>query len=254
MKDRLAVVAGGTAGIGRATTLALALEGCRVVAVSRGGADAEALRVVASGRIHTLAADLSTPDGIERLGAGMASFGVPDILVNSIGNAQGGLFWTLPDEVWAQSFDLKVMGVIRLLRLFVPQMVELGRGRIVNVVGNNGRQPGARFLPGSAANAALLAVTKGLADEVAQSGVTINAINPGPTRTRRWTGMMTAAAASSGRAATDIEAEHIAGIPVGRLSEPEEIARYILFLCSPLSTAATGTSITIDGGATRAIA
>ena len=251
--NRFAVVAGGTAGIGRAVALALAAEGCRVVVVGR-KATASVEWPATLGQIEMLSADLASPDGANKVGAALASRGVPDILVNSIGDAKGGLFWQLDDEVWTQSLELKVMGVVRLLRVFVPQMVEVGHGQIVNIVGNSGRQPGPRFLPGAAANAALLAITKGLADEVARSGVSINAINPGPTRTRRWASLMQAAAERTGRPVADVEAEYLAQIPNGRLSEPEEIARYVLLLCSPLCTAATGTSITIDGGATRALA
>lgn len=253
--DRLAVVAGGSEGIGRAVSLVLAAEGCRVIAIARGAASLAALRDHdPSGRIQTVAADLSVQTGVDKALAAVIEIGSPDILVNSVGNAQGGLFWSLDDDVWTKSFELKVMGTVRLLRAFVPLMVEKGRGHVVNIAGNSGRQPGARFIPGAAANAALLAITKGLADEVAAAGVIVNAVNPGPTRTGRWAGLMEAASVSSGRSVQDIEAAHLAQIPTGRLSEPDEIARYVAFLCSPLFTAATGTSLTIDGGATRALA
>ena len=256
LDGRLALVTGGSAGIGRAVARALVNEGCRVVVVGRDEGRLSALRAESGMEgVVTIQADLATAHGAEGAVSEMvARAGVPDILVNSAGSSQGGLFWDLPDKTWDDSFSLKLMGTIRVLRALVPMMMARRTGRVVTVVGNSGRQPGARFLPGSAVNAALLAITKGLADEAASSGVTINAVNPGPTRTARWTSLMERAANESGRTVAEVEAAHLSGIPLGRLSEPEEIARHVVFLCSPLARAATGTSVTIDGGATRAIA
>ena len=256
LDNQVALVTGGSSGIGRAVALALAAEGCRVVVTGRDEARLRALRGEAglSGTV-TVRADLSKPEGVAfAVAETVAQVGTPDILVNSAGSSQGGVFWDIEDRVWQESIDLKLMGTIRVLRAIVPLMMARRRGRVVTVVGNSGRQPGSRFLPGSAVNAALLAITKGLADEAASAGVIINAVNPGPTRTERWRGLMAKAADASGRSVADVEAAHVSTIPSGRLSEPDEIARYIVFLCSPLSSAATGTSLTIDGGATRALA
>lgn len=251
-----ALVTGGGAGIGRAVSRALVAEGARVAIVGRDPARLSALRAERGMEgVVTIQADLSTAEGAHHaVRETLEHLGAPDILVNSAGSSRGGLFWDLDDKVWDESFNLKLMGTVRLLRAIVPNMMRRGSGRVVTIVGNSGRQPGARFLPGSAANAALLAITKGLADEAAAAGVTINAVNPGPTRTERWSGLMEDAAHETGRTVAEVEASHLAGIPRGRLSEPEEIARYVVFLCSPLARAATGTSLTIDGGATRAIA
>ena len=256
LQGKLALVTGGSAGIGRAVARLLNAEGCRVAVVGRDEARLAALRAE-PGMEDTLTfrADLSEPEAAARVADDLFTHaGVPDILVNSVGAAQGGLFWELDDQVWTDAFNLKFMGTVRMLRAILPHMVARGSGNVVTIVGNNGRQPGPRLLPGSSANAALLALTKGLADEVAAKGVVVNAVNPGPTRTGRWNGLMAKAAADSGRSVADVEAGHVAAIPRGVLSEPEEIARYVVFLCSPLATAALGTSLTIDGGATRALA
>lgn len=255
LSGKSALITGGSAGIGLAVARGLLAEGCRVIIVGRSAERlAQARQACIDDRLSTISADLSTADGAAAVMAQIAPIGVPDILVNCAGAAQGGLFWELSDQIWDDALALKFMGTIRMLRAVVPLMVQRGSGHVVNVVGNNGRQPAARLLPGSAANAALLAVTKGLADEVARSGVVINAVNPGPTRTGRWQAIMERQSAASGRSAAAVEAEHVAQIPSGRLNEPDEIARYIVFLCSPLASAAVGTSITMDGGATRAIA
>ena len=105
----------------------------------------------------------------------------------------------------------------------------------------------------SAANAALLAVTRGLAEEVAPHNILINAVNPGPTRTERWTGLMEAAAARSGRSVADEEADYIDKIPLGRLNEPNEVAKLVAFLASDAAAPMTGTSLTADGGWTKGI-
>ena len=251
---KLALIMGGSAGIGLAVAQGLLAEGCRVVVVGRSAERLAQAKTTCGDGLATIAADLSQPDGASTVLQQALRLGTPDILVNCAGAAQGGLFWELADPVWDEAFALKFMGAVRMMRAVVPLMVQRGSGHVVNVVGNNGRQPHARLLPGSAANAALLAVTKGLADEVAGSGVVINAVNPGPTRTGRWQGIMERQAAASGRSAAEVEKDHMRMIPAGRLNEPDEIARYIIFLCSPLASAAIGTSITIDGGATKALA
>ncbi len=256
LEGKLALVTGGSAGIGRAVARLLNAEGCRVAVISRDEKRLAALRAE-PGMENTLTfpADLSESGAATRVAQDLFTHaGVPDILVNSVGAAQSGLFWELDDQVWNDAFNLKFMGTVRMLRAILPHMADRGSGNVVTIVGNNGRQPGPRFLPGSSVNAALLALTKGLADEVAARGVVVNAVNPGPTRTDRWNGLMAKAAADGGRRMADIEAGHLAAIPRGTLSEPEEIARYVVFLCSPLAKAALGTSLTIDGGATRALA
>lgn len=255
LAGKLALITGGSAGIGLAVARGLLAEGSRVVIVGRSAHRLDEARTACgSDKMSTIAADLAVADGVATALQQLSPIGVPDILVNCAGAAQGGLFWELSDQVWDDAFALKFMGAIRMLRAIVPMMVQRGSGHVVNVVGNNGRQPHPRLLPGSAANAALLAVTKGLADEVAGSGVVVNAVNPGPTRTGRWTTIMERQSAASGRPVADVEQDHLKQIPSGRLNEADEIARYIIFLCSPLATAAIGTSITIDGGATRSLA
>ena len=200
-------------------------------------------------------ADLTEPAAAQRIAsAAQAAFGRIDVLVNCAGASQGGVFWDIPDQVWEDSLRLKFMGTLRMIRAVLPSMRAQRYGRIVTVVGNTGKQPGARLLPGSTANAALLALTKGLADEIAAEGITINAVNPGPTRTERWTGMMASLGYASAKTPAEVEQSFLERIPAGRIAEPEEIARLVAFLASPHAGHITGTSITADGGATQALA
>jgi NAD(P)-dependent dehydrogenase (short-subunit alcohol dehydrogenase family) len=133
-------------------------------------------------------------------------------------------------------------------------MIRQGSGRIVSIVGNSGKQPLPTILPGASANAALLAITKGLADAVARHGITVNAISPGPTSTERHQQLMERLGRLAGQTATEFEAGLVRDIPIARVARPEEIADLAVFLASARSGVVTGISITADGGVTRAIA
>ena len=154
--------------------------------------------------------DLTVAESTENVVAEVVkTFGTVDVLINSAGASQGGLFWEIPDRVWAESFELKVMGSIRMMRAVIPVMLKNKYGRIVNIVGNTGQQPSPRLLPGSVANAAMLAVTRGLGEELAPHNVIVNAINPGPTRTERWVTLMNRLAQGSGRTVAEVERQLI---------------------------------------------
>ena len=253
LKGRKAIVAGASRGIGLATARVLAGEGAEVFGLARDGALlAEVTKEIGGG--HAVADLTDTASTDAGVAAAVAHFGVPDILIVSAGAAQGGLFWDLDDATWHGAMELKFMGMVRLFRAVAPLMVEAGRGRIVVIVGNNGKQPMARTAPGSAANAACLAAITALAHEVAPHGVSVSALNPGPTQTGRWTVMIDRLAVQEGRPAAEVEAERLATMPRGRIATPEEMGRLAAILASDLADMVTGTSLTADGGATLAIA
>jgi 3-oxoacyl-[acyl-carrier protein] reductase len=257
LAGKVALITGASKGIGAATAHALAAEGVKLMLAAR--SDERLARLAKELETHHGAAarywagDLRAPDAaIQAVEATVTAYGRIDMLVASAGASQGGLFWEIPDQVWEDSLSLKFMATVRTLKAVIPVMRSQGSGRIVVVAGSTGKQPSPRLLPGAAANAALLVVIKGLADEVAADGIVINAVNPGPTRTERWTGLMQAAADARGVAPADIEDSYIRDIPMGRLAEPDEIARLITFLASGAAGNMTGTSVTADGGWTRA--
>ena len=258
LKGKVAVVTGATGGLGAACARILAEEGAALFLTSRtDSALAElAARLNATGgrQAQWLAADLTAPDAARTVAeAANQAFGRVDVLVNCAGASAGGLFWEIPDSAWEDSLALKFMATVRMIRAVLPGMIERRYGRIVTLAGNSGREPDPRLLPGAAANAALLAVTAGLAREVAESGVVINAVNPGPTRTGRWEGMMEAFAARSGKTPQEEEQRFLDAIPQRRLGDAGEIARLVAFLASDAAPHVTGRSITADGGASRAI-
>jgi NAD(P)-dependent dehydrogenase (short-subunit alcohol dehydrogenase family) len=259
LKDKAVIVTGGSKGLGAASARRLAAEGARLLLTARDGTRISAVAREIEDDYGTVCA--TVPADLTQVGAANAivtqaveTLGRIDVLINCAGASQGGVFWEIPDRVWEDSLALKFMGTLRMMRSVIPQMRERGSGRIVSIVGNTGRQPNPRMLPGAAANAALLAVTAGLAQEVAADGIAVLAPNPGPTRTERWTTLMENLAGQSGRTVPEVEADFMKDIPMNRLGEPEEVARLVAFLASEAAANMTGTSLTADGGWTKAIA
>ncbi len=257
LEGKVALITGASRGLGAACARLLAAEGARLTLTARDADTLEAtagdIRATTGAEVATVAQDLTEADGADRVAAAaLDAYGVIDILVNSAGAAQGGVFWEITDEVWEQSLALKFFATVRMIRAVLPAMRDRKYGRIVTIVGNGGCQPGPRALPGAAANAALLAVTSGLAREIAADGVFINAVNPGPTMTDRWSNLFADQSRQSGRPVEELQAEVERNIPLGRFGDAEEIARAVAFLASDCASNTTGTSILCDGGETRA--
>lgn len=258
LADKVALVIGGSQGIGAEIVRALGREGARLAVAARGQAGLAAivdeLRAAGAEAI-SIATDMTKSGDADRaVAATLSQYGRLDILIVSVGAARGGTFWEIDEATWAEALDLKFMGLVRALRAAVPVMRAAGGGRIVAIVGNTGRQPNALMLPGSAANAACLAVIKGLADAVAGDGITVNALNPGPTRTARWDRLIADMAAKAARPAGEIEVEQLSRQPLGRIADARSMAQLAVVLASDLADWVTGTSITADGGATGGLA
>ena len=258
LEGKVAIVTGGTRGLGAASVRLLAADGARLVLTDRDlgelEAFAEELRGAHGAEVVVAPSDLTDPAAADTVAArAVEAFARIDILINCAGASQGGIFWDIPDKVWDDSFALKFMGTIRMMRAVLPAMRAQRYGRIVTVVGDTGKQPRPRLLPGAAANAALLAVTKGLADEVGADGISVNAVNPGPTRTERITTLFANLTASTGKPLAEIEDEFTADSPMGTMGDPEDVARMIVLLASDAANNITGSSITTDGGRSRAL-
>jgi 3-oxoacyl-[acyl-carrier protein] reductase len=258
MRGQVALVTGASKGIGKAIAQALAAEGVNLALCARGAdlleAVAEALQQRHDVRVLPVSADLSSLNGVRSLvQQTVHHFSTVDILVNNAGAIRAGSLFAKPDEDWHTDWSLKVFGYIRLIREILPLMQAKGGGRIVNIIGTAGRQPSADYIAGGGANAALMNMTKALADEGAPHGVLVNAINPGPIRTERWDTLIAAMAAERGLKAQEMEASWMAGNPLKRPGEPHEVAGLTVFLASPLASYMTGTIIPVDGGAIRGI-
>jgi len=258
LTDKIALVTGGSKGIGKAVALGLAAEGARVAVVARDGALLD--KVAAGCRDRSgrdaiaLTADLSKLEDVERVVRQTKErLGRLDILVNNAGAIRGGAFLTIPDAQWMDDWSLKLMGYIRMCRAVLPLMQAQGGGRICNVVGAAARNPGPGYLTGGAANAALINFTKGLADLGAPSRILVTAVSPAATRTERWDSLIAQQAAASGRTAEELQAEAEAPYKLGRIATPEDIADMVCFLVSARASFVTGICVTVDGGSTRGV-
>lgn len=253
LEGRTALIFGGSRGIGAATAKALHGEG---VALGITGSRLETAAAQAGtlpGALP-LAADLARDGDAEAaVAAFLEKHGRVDLAVVSAGAAQGGDFMQLGDDIWHQALELKFLGMVRALRALLVPMRAAGFGRIVVIVGNNGKQPSGAMLPGSAANAACLAVIRGLADTVASDGVRINALNPGPTKTDRWAGLVSRRAADTARSEADVERELLASQPLGRIGDADDMGQLATMMLSDAADMLVGTSLTADGGATKGI-
>jgi len=241
LRDRLCLVTGSTGGIGLATARLLVEEGARVVTRGRGEAPGvgEALHV---------RADLSAPGEGERV---VAEAGRLDVLVNNVGYAEQRDFLSLADEVWDEAWQLNVMSYLRAIRAAVPGMRERGGGVIVNVSSTAGKRPSTGMPEYSVTKAAVLSLSRLVADLYAGDGIRCNAIAPGPTATQAWLGeggLADQQAAKSGKSRDEVLEAVGRGRPLGRLAEPEEIAAVIAFLCSDRASYVTGAAWSADGG------
>ena len=252
---RVALVTGASGSFGAATARALANAGAEVVLVGRSGAR---LRPVAE-QIGDLASIIEgnvsregEPERIVR--RAVEERGRLNILVNNAGGATVGGLMSLDDETWKADIDLKLLGYMRMMRAAAAAMREQGGGRIVNVVGLAGHEPYHLLTVPSVVNAGLLALTKSAADELAADGVVVNAVNPNAAETGLGDRMIEELAAAQGTSSKEVREYLVGATPLGRLARPEDVAATVLFYASGLSGFATGTSLTIDGGAHRAIA
>jgi 3-oxoacyl-[acyl-carrier protein] reductase len=258
LTGKTALVTGASKGIGKAIARGLAYEGARVAICARDattlGMTAKEIGAGARGDVVTIPADLSRADEVQRVAEDAAGrLGRIDILVNNAGASRGGDFLKIPDEQWMGDWSLKLLGYIRMARAVFPQMQAQGGGRICNVVGAAGRNPTPTYLPGGAANAALINFTKGLADLGAPSRILVTAVSPAATRTERWDNLMAQQAAAVGKTVEAFRAEAEKGYPLGRIATSEDIADVVCFLVSARASFITGICITVDGGATRGV-
>ncbi len=255
---RVVFISGGSKGIGRACAMEFSKEGAPVALCARGddglrGA-AEAIRKVTGGKVFTVSGDMTKWEDTKRcVDAAAAHFGGLDVLVNCAGASPGGLILNLNEEEWQLSLQLKFMGYVRCSKAAIPHLLKRGRGRIVNVVGNDGIKPAFWELTASAANAADLAMTSALAEQYGPKGILVNAINPGPVATERWDGLVQAYARDKGMSFDEASKQAIKSMPLGRICTPEEVASVVVFVASERASFMNGAWISLDGGQRKAI-
>jgi NAD(P)-dependent dehydrogenase (short-subunit alcohol dehydrogenase family) len=258
LKGKVALVTGGSKGIGKAVAFGLAQEGARVAicARSKGTLDAAAQAITAKtgAEVLAVAADLTRAEDAQRVvDATAARFGRIDVLVNNAGAAPGGEILDLTEEDWAQALQLKFMGYVRCMKAVLPYMIKQNGGRIVNIIGNDGVKPISVELSPSAANAADLAVTVALAERYGRHQICVNAINPGPVATERWDELVAGIARVRKIGVAEAQSRAERSIPLGRMCTPEEVANVAVFVASDRASFMNGAVITLDGGQRKAL-
>jgi len=239
LEGKRCLVTGSTGGIGLETVRLLAAEGARVVTCGR--RDAPGI-----GEIAHVAADLSQAGEPKRaVSVAVEALSGLDVLVNNVGIARQARFEDVADDEWEAYWQLNVMSYVRAIRAALP-LIRDGGGAIVNVSSTAGKRPSTGMPHYSVTKAAVLSLSRLVADLYAKDGIRCNAVTPGPTATDAWLGEGGLADQQGDR--EDVLAKVGAGRPLGRLAQPEEIAAVIVFLCSDRASYVTGAAWSADGG------
>jgi NAD(P)-dependent dehydrogenase (short-subunit alcohol dehydrogenase family) len=259
LAGKTAVISGSTAGIGYAIARGLAEAGARVVLNGRTREAVDAatgrLRTALPGaRISGVASDLGTASGCAEL---VQAQGSADVLVNNVGIYGPRDFFDTPDELWERSFAVNVLSGVRLSRLYLPGMIARGWGRIIFISSESALNIPVDMIHYGVTKTADLALSRGLAKRAAGTGVTVNAILPGPTLSEGLRTMLSSEQARTGKPIEQIAADFVkANRPssiIQRAATVEEVANLVVYVASPLSSGTTGAALRVDGGVVETI-
>jgi NAD(P)-dependent dehydrogenase (short-subunit alcohol dehydrogenase family) len=256
LTDKTALVSGSTKGIGFAIATGLAREGARVIVNGRSEkavteAKEQIDQTVPDARIEGFAGDLSTAAATETL---LRRFPLVDVLVNNLGIFEPTPFEDIPDEGWRRFFEVNVLSGVRLSRSYLPGMKQRNWGRIVFISSESAINTPAEMIHYGMTKTAQLAVSRGLAQLCAGTGVTVNSVLPGPTHSagvEEFAGQL-----SGGKPFAEFEAEFFKTVRpsslLKRFATTEEVANLVTYVCSPLSAATNGAALRVDGGIVQA--
>ncbi|TKB28602.1 SDR family NAD(P)-dependent oxidoreductase [Desulfopila sp. IMCC35006] len=256
LKNKLALVTGSTAGIGFAIAKALSAEGARTIingrreeSVARAVAE---IGVSTSGELIGFAGDLSTAEAAAEL---VQKHPDVEILINNLGIYEAAAFEEITDDDWRRFFEVNVLSAVRLSRFYLPGMKKRNWGRIVFISSESGIQIPAEMIHYGMTKTALLAVSRGLAEYVSGTQITVNAVLPGPTTSRGVNDFVEDLARKEGKTFAEFEKEFFVKVRptslLKRFTTPDEIASLVAYVASPLSSATTGTALRVDGGVVK---
>src|SRR5262245_55332619 len=257
LKDKLALVSGSTAGIGFAIANALAREGARVIINGRTNERVSRVREQMrshnpSANVEGIAVDLGTVSGAEEVAR---RFPGVDVLVNNLGIFEPKPFEQISDTDWFRFFEVNVMSGVRLSRAYLPSMKKKNWGRIVFISSESGIQIPVEMIHYGVTKTAQIAVARGIAETCAGTGVTCNAVLPGPTASEGVSDFVESLASQAGQIRQQVEKEFFEKARptslLKRFATPDEVAAMVVFICSPLSAATNGAALRVDGGVVR---
>lgn len=261
LEGKVAIVTGGSEGIGKAAAERMAGEGANVIIVARRqevlDAAADEIRTATEGEVLPLSADVTDKETAARVvDTAVDRYGRVDILVNNAGTSMAKAFEAVSDDDWELDFDLKVWGAVRLIRASIPEMRKVGGGRIINVTNLGGRTPGANSMPTSISRAAGIAITKGLSKDLASDNILVNTVCIGLIKSGQHQRRYDARIVNEPDLSADDFYTQLAegrGVPLGRVGEGSEAGDVIAFLASDRASYLTGVAINIDGGASAVL-
>ena len=259
LKERVAIVGGGSRGMGKAAALALARAGADVAICARNEAELrkaeiDIARATSQHQLLAIPADLSNVEDIKRVVRGAFNrFGRIDISINNIGGPPAGRPSELEDSEWAEALEQNFLSVVRMSREVIPYMKQQQWGRIINRLSISVKQPMNGLVLATSSRMAVMGYAKMLATELAPFNITVNSILPAHILTESLTSSYEAQANGQGRSPEEIIKEVSKTIPMGRLGKPEEVGDLIAFLASERASFITGASIPLDGGALQAV-
>jgi NAD(P)-dependent dehydrogenase (short-subunit alcohol dehydrogenase family) len=256
LTNKLALVSGSTAGIGFAIASALAAEGARVIVNGRAQASVDKavskIRSETGGDAIGFAGDLSLATAAEELVRQHPNI---EILVNNLGIFEPKAFEDIPDADWMRFFDVNVLSGVRLARLCLPAMKRANWGRIIFISSESALHIPPEMVHYGMTKTAQIAVARGLAESVAGTGITVNSVLPGPTRSRGVGDFLEALAQADGKTSAQVEQEFFENVRptslLKRFATPEEVASMVTYIASPLASATTGAAVRVDGGVVK---
>ncbi|MFH0954298.1 MAG: SDR family oxidoreductase [Verrucomicrobiota bacterium] len=249
LEGRKALIGGASRGLGLATAQALAAEGCEVAIVSRSEDRLrEAAKTFENGQVLTIAADLSTEQGVSKCLAEADAWGPVDVLVNNTGGPPAGRTFDADDQAWQKAYQSLLVYVRKMCEHFVPGMRQRKWGRVITITSFTVKEPVDHLVLSNVFRSGVTAYLKVLAREAAPDGVTVNTVLPGAYRTARYEELMDGMSRTSGKDRETIAQEIAAKLPQRRFQRPEELGAVVAFLASRQASAITGAAIPVEGG------